>query len=292
MKEVLINGVTYLPASALAKDFRYTTDYIGQLCRSKKVDAQLVGRSWYVNPLSLAALRQKRYSRVGKSAVEPTEVAEDVAYPVAVQVQSPMAKATVKMQAAPQATNFAKRIDWKPVRYEDDQAELLPALSKESHPTMLKVGLADSSDIAIKTSSKSTTLVPDAMPSVVLKGRVTVASLEEVFDVVEDDLVVTPTFSEPVPQPKLVPRAEKPLVRKAPVRPSLKIAQPLPVEAPVVTRFNSIEWFLVVVNVSLLMVGGLVAFSELSLSATASEFVQNFEFESASLQALLGQYFR
>lgn len=61
MTTVTVDGVVYEKASVLAKRFKYTTDYIGQLCRAKKVDAQLIGRSWYVNPDSLEAHKESRY---------------------------------------------------------------------------------------------------------------------------------------------------------------------------------------------------------------------------------------
>ena len=53
METVNHNGLVYVKASTLAKRHRYTTDYIGQLCRQHKIDAQLVGRAWFVNEGSL-----------------------------------------------------------------------------------------------------------------------------------------------------------------------------------------------------------------------------------------------
>ena len=42
MKELAIDGKKYVKASAIAKDLGYTSDYVGQLCRGGKIDAQLV----------------------------------------------------------------------------------------------------------------------------------------------------------------------------------------------------------------------------------------------------------
>ena len=53
MDVITHNGVSYKKATAVAKEFGYTTDYIGQLCRAKKIDARLVGRAWYVNVADL-----------------------------------------------------------------------------------------------------------------------------------------------------------------------------------------------------------------------------------------------
>ena len=61
MKTVTIEGEVYTKASILAEKFAYTTDYIGQLCRSNKVEARLVGRAWYVNEYSLSNHKNTRY---------------------------------------------------------------------------------------------------------------------------------------------------------------------------------------------------------------------------------------
>jgi len=61
MDTVLIDGVTYTKASVIAKKHKYTPDYIGQLARANKIDAQLVGRSWYVAEGSLLEHKSGRY---------------------------------------------------------------------------------------------------------------------------------------------------------------------------------------------------------------------------------------
>lgn len=66
METLVLNGKTYVKASKAARDLGYTSDYVGQLCRGKHVDAHLVGRTWYVNPdeLSTHRVEKKRMSRV------------------------------------------------------------------------------------------------------------------------------------------------------------------------------------------------------------------------------------
>lgn len=184
MEEVIIGGVTYLPATKLAKQYRYTTDYIGQLCRSKKIDAQLVGRSWYVNPTSLDAHKNGRYAKVSTSKLntKPVEVEE-----VKIRVEPVMSKTTVKSlngnnSGEVSSRNFAKRIDWKPVKYELDESDLLPPLRRDLPPVSLPINLAESSDITIKSGVKLTKLIPDELPEVSLKGSVRVVSLNEYFD--------------------------------------------------------------------------------------------------------------
>ena len=53
MKELTLNGRTYLTTKRAAEITGYTTDYVGQLARQGKVDAQLVGRNWYIGEDSI-----------------------------------------------------------------------------------------------------------------------------------------------------------------------------------------------------------------------------------------------
>ena len=68
MDKVTFEGVEYVKASALAKQFKYTSDYIGQLCRAKKVDARLVGRTWFVNPESVIEHKQGKYKKTASDS--------------------------------------------------------------------------------------------------------------------------------------------------------------------------------------------------------------------------------
>jgi len=68
MDEVILDNKKYIKASTIAKHLGYTSDYVGQLCRSGKVDAQLVGRSWFVAEDSLREHKHgTKRSNVAKS---------------------------------------------------------------------------------------------------------------------------------------------------------------------------------------------------------------------------------
>ena len=47
-KPLKLDGKKFISARRAAENFGYTSDYVGQLCRAKKINARLVGRSWYV----------------------------------------------------------------------------------------------------------------------------------------------------------------------------------------------------------------------------------------------------
>ena len=50
---LIINGKEYIQSNHLAREFGYTSDYIGRLAREEKILATLVGRQWFVEPESL-----------------------------------------------------------------------------------------------------------------------------------------------------------------------------------------------------------------------------------------------
>jgi uncharacterized protein (DUF2267 family) len=53
MKELTLNGKKFLATKRAAEITGYTTDYVGQLARQGKVEAQLVGRNWYIGEDSI-----------------------------------------------------------------------------------------------------------------------------------------------------------------------------------------------------------------------------------------------
>ena len=52
---VLLEGKIYISSRRAAEISHYTTDYVGQLCRSGKVDCRIVGRAWFVTEESILA---------------------------------------------------------------------------------------------------------------------------------------------------------------------------------------------------------------------------------------------
>lgn len=55
MDELEISGKRYVSSRRAAKQYRYHSDYIGQLIRAGKVLGTKVGRAWYVEVISLEA---------------------------------------------------------------------------------------------------------------------------------------------------------------------------------------------------------------------------------------------
>jgi len=50
---LILEGKTFISSKRAARIAGYTTDYVGQLCRSEKINAKLLGRNWYVEENSI-----------------------------------------------------------------------------------------------------------------------------------------------------------------------------------------------------------------------------------------------
>jgi hypothetical protein len=78
MEELVIGDKTYIPSKKAAEITGYAKDYIGQLCREGRVEAKLVGRSWYVLESSI---REHRFGGEGAPEEAPASQGESVAEP-------------------------------------------------------------------------------------------------------------------------------------------------------------------------------------------------------------------
>lgn len=55
--DLFIEGKNYISVRRASQETGYAQDYIGQLCRQKKIPAKLVGRTWFVDIESLVRYR-------------------------------------------------------------------------------------------------------------------------------------------------------------------------------------------------------------------------------------------
>lgn len=170
MDTIQINGTEYRKASDLARDFGYTNDYVGQLCRANKVDSSLVGRTWYVNPESLTRHKSARY----RSSKEKTHQA---------------LQQTIKTS---RGTQHAER-HLSVHTYEADDSDLIPTFKQklvadrstaapavhtryEARPAAKK-----KSGITVHTNAKEVryTAVKDEQPEVSFNGKIPVILLDD-----------------------------------------------------------------------------------------------------------------
>ncbi len=57
-KEFFINQNKFISVKRAAQITKYATDYIGQLCRLGKIEAKMIGRSWYVSEKSILSYKE------------------------------------------------------------------------------------------------------------------------------------------------------------------------------------------------------------------------------------------
>ncbi len=203
MNVISIDGVEYIKVGIIAKQYKYTADYVGQLCRGRKVDAKLIGRTWYVNPLSLTSHKSTRYPKDGSDEKTiDTNANQEVSRPdVKPVVRKTTMKVSGNISSAP--ANFLKRVEWQPLKYETDEAELNPNLQHLVIPVRVNVDLADSTNLKINSISSKIILEADPLPAVALRGTLNLSSLDVDFDIPEQNIAsseVLKVESEPEPR--------------------------------------------------------------------------------------------
>lgn len=181
MESVTINGKKYVKAKEIARDLGYTADYVGQLCRSGKVDAQLVGRSWYVQEDSIRAHKSGRYRSNKKTVLRNVErqlQTKDMdskdSYSVAVHTT---AAAVDTFVDAPHS--FYKRLQRPTVRYESDVSDLIPDTNTAHKTGKISVQLADAYNVRVRTQSSEYGFDVTPPPKLRFQGRVPVRDCED-----------------------------------------------------------------------------------------------------------------
>jgi len=182
MDTVILDGVQYIKATEAAKQFDYTSDYVGQLCRGKKVVARLVGRTWFVNPESLQ--EHKDGARPGKpktaadDANEPQDAAESVTINRRDVEPVLTGKATRSLQSEPAAPESPTT---RSVRYETDAESLYPPLQKSPSgkpPRRLAIEYHNGRRVKVKGPKKQARFAPTDLPDVALSGTLEVTEIE------------------------------------------------------------------------------------------------------------------
>lgn len=193
METVDFNGVSYTKASVVAKNFRYTADYLGQLCRAKKVDARLVGRTWFVNSDSVVAHRKKKFAKTN-GAKKTKDLGIDTTSEIKLhRVNVPPVitskTARVLQKAQTDDINRSKKLH---VFYELDDETLIPNLTRKETPppTKLFVEPADAKKVSIKGAKKEVNFTPTALPDIALSGTLKVTTYAD--RPVEESSIETP----------------------------------------------------------------------------------------------------
>lgn len=173
METLVLDGKSYVKASKAARDLGYTADYVGQLCRSGKVSAHLIGRTWYVDPSMLGEHRieKKRVSRI--KARE--------------QVRKSLEEHKLKVT---ESRNIYKNIG---IHYERDDSELIPETRKLGVETE-RAHFVDRGRGNDNENERNAYEILNAGEKVMMSGSVRIEDAnEDAFDV--DTTVLTPKFT-------------------------------------------------------------------------------------------------
>lgn len=193
MEVLVLDGKNYVKASKAARDLGYTTDYVGQLCRSGQVDAHLIGRTWYVHQEQLGT------HRVEKKRMSRTKAREQ-------------AKALIQSTRAKSAASQTSSRN-VPISYENDAAPLIPETRKLSIASELYRRPPEPEDHSVN-------VIENKGKKILMSGDLKVVDVTEA-PLEDDTIVLRPHIlrSAPVEMPK------KPLSRSVSVN-----SAPEPVE--------------------------------------------------------------
>lgn len=184
MDTIMFDGVTYTKAASAARVLKYTPDYLGQLCRGKKIDARLVGRTWFVNVESVLS---------HKDSLRQTKSFSDIAALPAVSADTDnkirLSRPTIKLVTQRRAVKTPpdiidhSRADSKsvPVSYEIDDGYLFPEIKKivDKPPKTIVVEQAGAMPVKISSKERSTSFTATSLPEVSLSGTLPVTTYSE-----------------------------------------------------------------------------------------------------------------
>lgn len=178
------DGKRYVKISSAARETGYTSDYIGQLCRAKKIDAKLVGRTWYVHFDELHSHQRTR----GRSSHEKARKAVKEHLLAGNEQETNIPIHIAHSSSVPE---YRKRIVNAEIRYHNDDRELLPRTSaihlslpndipnnkaeeiSISSEQKLKIEESDGTPVAFKKTEK---------PEIKWNGTIVVEPLEDVAE--------------------------------------------------------------------------------------------------------------
>lgn len=179
METLQIDGITYQKVSSAARDTGYTSDYVGQLCRAGKINAKLVGRTWYVEKDAIGG--HKREKVRSNSSQTRKSIASEL------KVQSETNRTTSVAMHPLFASKSRERLLTEEVRYEKDENNLIPIVRNEiAHETSHQIQVLKS--IEVLSEEEMPEEVPET-PKTEVKwnGTIVVAPVEDVEEPAVDD---------------------------------------------------------------------------------------------------------
>lgn len=187
MEVLELDGKTFMKATSVARELGYTSDYVGQLCRSGKVDAHLVGRSWYVDKNSIRDHKASRYRSSKKKTQEALKTSlkdSDEGGSVKVRIATSSPKT---MDTREKAHHFYGRVSIPKVKYNEDGTELIPALTqrKIGPAQRLNVHPVGAEKVRIEKTTTPYKMEASELPKICFEGNLPVEEVAEASKEVE-----------------------------------------------------------------------------------------------------------
>lgn|GEM_PF-928275 len=194
MQKISFGGKEYVRATEVAKKFRYTADYVGQLCRSGKVESRLVGRNWFVVMESVTEYRKTKH-KTQKTNIKPKTKSSNTIRQ-RVRVKTPTRK--VASVDRPKTVRLVKKASPRPTvgvepTYTKDNSVLIPILTQSAKISATKTTPIKKRPVITVEARPSTTIevTPDKrrvvkfktqkLPEISLSGKLSVT--DEIDDV-------------------------------------------------------------------------------------------------------------
>lgn len=135
MDELTIDGKTYISSKKAAVITGYAKDYVGQLCREGRVEARLVGRSWYVYEPSLSAHRFEDGRKSEHADEAPKEYPNLLGGAPAASEEEGYARGETELHGEVKngstSDNASIQAVWEPLQYVSEAPVLIPSLPEK-----------------------------------------------------------------------------------------------------------------------------------------------------------------
>jgi len=214
MEVLELDGKTFMKATSVARELGYTSDYVGQLCRSGKIDAHLVGRNWYVDKDSIRDHKSSRYRSSKKKTQEALKTSlkdSDEAEPVKVRIATSSPKTT---DVREEARHFYGRMSVPKVKYNEDGSELIPSLTQREVGTTQKLNVrpVDAEKVRIEKTTRSYKMEASELPKIRFEGELSVEEAAEAAK--EAELSAEEENTDKKVSPKAARDETKPLIQR------------------------------------------------------------------------------
>jgi len=186
VKKISFGNKEYVKAAEAAKKFKYTQDYVGQLCRGDKIDARLVGRVWYVNLESITDYRKTKHAaqrKVAKRDAVPVKIVNKSKVEPVVRPKTARAMKGSGLRGSDPSENSIH------TKYSRDKVAIIPILhsdrsTKTDRTTVAteQVIIEPAPKVTIKVrpnTKKATQYFAEKMPEITLQSKLQVTESTE-----------------------------------------------------------------------------------------------------------------